>query len=358
MPHIPEHEEESLNWIDMIVLAGETTFKINNPGITAAWNIVKPRVQQGLVNSIVPYDYKTDYMLNEQATKDAEENYQTNLPKWDQFTEKYGAQTEEELRTKMRWGFTPTHHLSAEDFKLEHVETLDSLKTARADIMNKKIERFVRGALSGEDLDYVDELTEKNKYDLDADSEFVDNLPPHVKAQAVQYNKDLTKGFQTRTDLLAKSFFRPQRYNTLKLSEDHPTTNEAASITASNTGDESGWNTNAPVWDFADPNTKQDLTKKSDASGIYGTGPKQNTLGSYWTNPSFAGTRPYERENQGVTNTEGQTYNAYADTWDLQPITNVTNKVPGLERILNYLKLYQAPQVYGRNYLEEEDEDL
>lgn len=350
--HEPGHEEEALNWIDMIILAGETTFKAMNPGVSSAWKVAKPRIQQGLVNSIVPYDYKTDYMLNEQATRDEKENYQTNLPKWGEFTEKYGTQTDEELKTKMRWGFTPTHNLTTEGFKKEHVETLDSLKTARAEIMDKKIERFIKGALSGENLDYVDELTEKNKHDLD-----VDNLPPHVKAQAVQYNKDLTQGFQTRTDLLAKSFFRPQRYNTLKPSEDRPTTDEVASITAGNPGDKSGWDANAPVWDFADPNTKQDLTMRGDARGIYGTGPKQNTLGSYWTNPSFAGTRTYQRKNQGVTNTEGQTYNAYADTWDLKPVTEVTNKIPGLEELLNYLELYQAPQIYGRNYLEEEEDE-
>jgi len=268
-------------------------------------------------------------------------------------------------------------------------EGLERTTLARSKIMPDKIERFIKGAL-GENIDYVETQVEKD-LPLEFKEDYYQNIDFQRTAEYLKDREDYRKINQTRTDILRLGLGLPQRYDSMVESEYRPTAEELAQITTK--GEDAyvgqvGWKPGRPVWDFRDKNfygfrgyahkggtpagNLQDIVRQhGEFQSPEWKKYSQAVSAVEHSRDMSKEDRAYldskvEKASEGIPDS----YEAFSDVWDFSAFDKELFRLGEIDTfmpewfdkerslsigdVLDYIEFYQAPQLYGRRYLEEE----
>ena len=356
-------EEEELSYLDYVGAALKTAF----PKTALVYDLLEDPIKEGVASATRPWDPQLDYT---QAGKNIHyfQNYIDEIHK--EILE--GKTTEDDPSTMENLNWAKVR--------------LEETKLARAKILPDKVKRFLKGAL-GKDLDYVEEEVEK-KYPL----RFIKDLYSHGRHQSYDVNfqqtaellkerEDFRKIYETRTDILRLGLGLDQTYDSMVESDYKPTEEELRQITT--IGEDAyvgqvGWKPGRPVWDFRDKNfygfrgyahkggtpagNLQDIVRQhGEFQSPEWKKYSQAVSAVEHSRDMSKEDRAYldskvEKASEGIPDS----YEAFSDVWDFsimdQPLIQAFGKSigPTLGEALDHIEFYQAPQIYGRRYLEEE----
>ena len=321
--------EEDRSYLDYIGAALRTVF----PKTVLAYDLLEDPIKEGVASATRPWDPELDYTQAGHSV-----HYFQNYI--------------DEINREIAEGKTSKDDSKTMEWLEWAEEGLEKAKLIRSKVVPDKISRFIKGAL-GEDTDYVETQVEKD-LPLKFKEDYYQNIDFQETAEYLKDREDYRKINQTRTDILRLGLGLDQRYDSMVESEYKPTAEELAQITTK--GEDAyvgqvGWKSDRPVWDFRD----------KDFYGFEGYAHKRGDPARNLDD--------IVRQHGEFRGPEGR-YEAFSDVWDFSALDKgleleeIDTFMPAwfdkkrslsIADVLDYMEFYQAPQLYGRRYLESDE---